>query len=285
MLGIGRAITASLVRTGAKVFILGRRIDVLTTTAKSLDPSITKVVPLQCDITSDASIAAVVQQIEADTGYIDVLVNNAGIASPFFNINTATSVDELSVGLLQAHLKTPDVLAANTASVIGVTAALLPLLDKGNKRRGWRNGSKLGLTDVNTRSPSAAPAGVDAEDDRSSQIITISSIAGIERHGFTGLAYSASKAGALHLGKVFSTMLAPWNIRSNVILPGLFPSEMTSFLPTTDVPFSEAPTGRAGRIEDIAGFVLYLVGRAGAFVNGAVLLADGGRTSQEPCAA
>ncbi|KAL1615742.1 hypothetical protein SLS56_011712 [Neofusicoccum ribis] len=239
--------------------------DVLTAAATSLDPSNTKVIPLRCDVTSDTSIAAAVQQIEADTGCVDVLANNAGIAGPLFDINAATSVDELSAGLLEAHRKSPDVLACNTISVIGITTALLPLLDKSNKRRGWRNSSKLGLTDVNTRAVSSAPADINAEDHRSSQIITISSIAGIERHGLTGLAYSASKAGSPNVGMVFFTMLARWNIRSKAILPGLFPSEMAICVSMADLPFGENPTGRAGCVEDVAGFVLYLAGQGWCF--------------------
>jgi NAD(P)-dependent dehydrogenase (short-subunit alcohol dehydrogenase family) len=40
------------------------------------------------------------------------------------------------------------------------------------------------------------------------------------------------------------------------------------------------PLGRAGTLSDMAGPVLFLAGRAGAYVNGAVWLIDGGRVGQ-----
>ena len=42
------------------------------------------------------------------------------------------------------------------------------------------------------------------------------------------------------------------------------------------------PAQRAGDIEDMAGAILFLVGKAGAYVNGNVLVTDGGRLSVIP---
>lgn len=48
--------------------------------------------------------------------------------------------------------------------------------------------------------------------------------------------------------------------------------------------FSRAyqPAERAGSSEDMAGLTLYLTSRAGAFVNGSVLLVDGGKIATMP---
>jgi NAD(P)-dependent dehydrogenase (short-subunit alcohol dehydrogenase family) len=51
---------------------------------------------------------------------------------------------------------------------------------------------------------------------------------------------------------------------------------MTAFM-TEQQAAAGCPLGRAGDEQDIAGHVLFMAGRAGAFVNGAVQLADGGR--------
>jgi NAD(P)-dependent dehydrogenase (short-subunit alcohol dehydrogenase family) len=89
----------------------------------------------------------------------------------------------------------------------------LHLLDVGNKKRGWDTGRK----EVQER---AEGADYDANDPRTSQIITVASIASFNRFVTAGLAYSATKAGAAMLGKSLATLLAPFGIRSNVIAPG-----------------------------------------------------------------
>lgn len=43
------------------------------------------------------------------------------------------------------------------------------------------------------------------------------------------------------------------------------------------MPWGNTPAGRAGGSADVAGFFLYLVGKAGAFVNGGEIVTDGGR--------
>ena len=121
--------------------------------------------------------------------------------------------------------------AINSTAVMLVAAAFLPLLEAGNAARGWAAG-RLPRAPSGARPPSGAPAppppmrrrapvaGVDADDDRLAQIVTVASIAAFNRHVTAGFAYSASKAAAVHLGKSLAHTLAPWGIRSNVICPG-----------------------------------------------------------------
>ncbi|KAL3417085.1 short chain dehydrogenase reductase [Phlyctema vagabunda] len=66
----------------------------------------------------------------------------------------------------------------------------------------------------------------------------------------------------------------------------MFVTEMTeAHVPEQDIsvvgsmPWQAIPATRAGTEEDIAGAVLYLASRAGAFVNGCILLPDGGMLS------
>lgn len=44
----------------------------------------------------------------------------------------------------------------------------------------------------------------------------------------------------------------------------------------------ENPAGRQGSEQDIAGLVLFLVGKGGAYINGSVQLTDGGRLGVHP---
>jgi NAD(P)-dependent dehydrogenase (short-subunit alcohol dehydrogenase family) len=61
---------------------------------------------------------------------------------------------------------------------------------------------------------------IEPDDERTSQIITVGSISVLNRFITAGLAYSCSKAAAIHLCKMLVYLLAPWGIRSNVINPG-----------------------------------------------------------------
>lgn len=45
---------------------------------------------------------------------------------------------------------------------------------------------------------------------------------------------------------------------------------------------SIVPTGRMGNVHDMAGSILYLVSRAGAYCNGNIMVVDGGRLGLFP---
>ncbi|EIN12302.1 NAD(P)-binding protein [Punctularia strigosozonata HHB-11173 SS5] len=129
----------------------------------------------------------------------------------------------------------------------------------------------LGLLHAGNGSEWARRTGV------SSQVITVSSGGGFRRDARVfSLSYTLSKAAAIHLGKLLANVLAGWGIRSNVVCPGVYPSEMTAFMTPAQVA-AGCPMGRAGDLQDMAGLVLFMAGRAGAYVNGSVQLTDGGR--------
>lgn len=60
---------------------------------------------------------------------------------------------------------------------------------------------------------------------------------------------------------------------------GALPIESLANIPWQDW----IPAGRFGTSEEIAGSVLYLLGRAGGYLNGAVITPDGGVMGQLPC--
>jgi NAD(P)-dependent dehydrogenase (short-subunit alcohol dehydrogenase family) len=71
---------------------------------------------VQIDVTDDASVAAAVADVTAHEGSIDVLINNAGVSSPYTPIEEQTVSDAA------------DVFAVNVLGVVRVTHAFLPLL-------------------------------------------------------------------------------------------------------------------------------------------------------------
>ena len=78
--GIGEAIAHRLARAGAVVAVADMDTEGATRVAESIAASGAAAFPVQVDITDSASVEHAVGQVLAQTGRIDVLVNNAGIA-------------------------------------------------------------------------------------------------------------------------------------------------------------------------------------------------------------
>ncbi len=91
-------------------------------------------------------------------------------------------------------------------------------------------------------------------------------------------AYSASKAAVHHLTRTLAVDLGPRGITVNAMAPGFFHSRMADFVIREygDDIRNDCPLGRIGQPEEIAGLLIYLTSRAGAYTNGAVIPVDGG---------
>ncbi|HVU04104.1 MAG TPA: SDR family NAD(P)-dependent oxidoreductase [Polyangiaceae bacterium] len=111
------------------------------------------------------------------------------------------------------------------------------------------------------------------------RVINIGSIDGLRVPVFENYSYSASKAAVHMMTRHLASAVVAKNITVNAIAPGLFPSKMTQFVfdgMGEEGASQGIPLARAGRLEDIAGTVVYLSSRAGAYVTGAVIPVDGG---------
>jgi NAD(P)-dependent dehydrogenase (short-subunit alcohol dehydrogenase family) len=92
--------------------------------------------------------------------------------------------------------------------------------------------------------------------------------------------YSASKAGIHMMARHMAAHLVKHHITINSIAPGPFESKMMAY--RLDDPNSRAmveasvPRKRIGSPEDIAGTVIFLASRAGAFTTGSIIPVDGG---------
>jgi THO complex subunit 3 len=102
---------------------------------------------ISCDVTSQDSISAAVKQIKEETGYVDVLFNNAGVIGPSNGpeLYKVDSIEKLRDAMLNDWDGWQQTMAINTQSVVGVSAAFLPLLEAANVRRGWKAGRVLGI--------------------------------------------------------------------------------------------------------------------------------------------
>ena len=119
-----------------------------------------------------------------------------------------------------------------------------------------------------------------ATTDDPSRVVMIGSIDGLRVPVTDNFPYSASKAGIHMLTRHLARTLVGEHITVNAIAPGPFESKMMAF--ALDDPASRTlieqsvPRGRIGTPEDMAGTVLFLCSRAGAYLTGTVIPVDGG---------
>ena len=114
------------------------------------------------------------------------------------------------------------------------------------------------------------------------RIINIASVAGlIAAPGRAS--YVAAKHGLIGLTRSLARELGAQGITANAGAPGFIATELNADM-RKDAAIdqwvkSRNPIGRWGTPEDIAGAIVYLASPAASFVNGAVLVADGGMSA------
>jgi NAD(P)-dependent dehydrogenase (short-subunit alcohol dehydrogenase family) len=97
-------------------------------------------------------------------------------------------------------------------------------------------------------------------------------------------AYTASKGAVIALTKSLAVQFAPRKVRSNAICPGPIETPLLTEWLLKDpeakrVRLARNPTGRFGQPEDIVNAGIFLASDESAWTNGAVLVVDGGITS------
>ncbi|MFF7330631.1 SDR family NAD(P)-dependent oxidoreductase [Streptomyces sp. NPDC090306] len=199
--GLGFETARQLVAAGHTVYAGARTEENAVRAAKELGAR-----PLLVDVTDDASVRAAAEQVAAEAGVLDVLVNNAGIAG------SHQPADELT-GDAVAH-----VLATNTVGPVRVLHAFLPLLRR----------SAHGVV-VNVGSGLGSFGRVHETDRVESQIVAP--------------AYTASKA-ALSMLTVQYAKAFP-ELRVNVVDPGYTATDLNGFSGPQTIEEGVAPIVRA----------------------------------------
>lgn len=106
------------------------------------------------------------------------------------------------------------------------------------------------------------------------RIIAMSSISGLS--GNRGqVNYSASKAGIIGAVKALSLELAKRGITVNCIAPGVIETDMIKDLPVEEMK-KLIPMKRAGKPEEVASLVNYLMSEDASYITGQVISVNGG---------
>ena len=244
----------ALARAGAKVALLGRNMEKLKELANAIEAEGGVAKGYTCNVMNKANCLQVAEEVMADLGPCDILVNGAGGNNP-----KATTDDEYFVPEDLGQMKTFFDLDADGVSFV------------------------FSLNFMGTLIPTQVFA-LDMVNKKGASIINISSM-----NAYTPLtkipAYSGAKAAISNFTEWLAVHFSKVGIRCNAIAPGFFSTQQNAKLlfnedgtPTarTGKILNNTPMDRFGEVEELIGSVLFLAcEEASGFVNGACIPIDG----------
>ena len=116
------------------------------------------------------------------------------------------------------------------------------------------------------------------------RIVLLSSVNGFHSEP-ASIAYSAAKTAIISVARSLAVDLAGSGVQANAVAPGWVSTPMTEahLVTTTAEQLARVnPMGRAGRADEVAGLIRYLIVDAPDFLTGATITVDGGQTALAP---
>ncbi|CAI0647287.1 unnamed protein product [Colletotrichum noveboracense] len=254
--GIGHMLARGCIVNGASIILIDINEKALADTKTELENLATssnsdaEVVIIRGDLSSENMVKDVVESIRSMRTSLDALIHCAAVR--YMNDITYTpgdSLGQLEAATLSAPYKGWEhTFRLNVLAPYYLTAGLISLLG------------------------SAA-----AQGDGRGCVILFSSPASVHNHQFVPC-YQTSKAAVDHLVRIMAAEFANFYIRINAMSPGIVPSGMTPDDGTSNLRLADdTPAKRAGNEEDMVGCALWLMSKAGAFMDGKVVRVEGGR--------
>ena len=234
--GIGRATAERFAEEGATVVLGDLNEEQGRATAAAIGPAASF---YKVNVADRQAVQTWVDEVVAQHGRVDVLVNNAGVLRD-------STVVKVKDGELVKQMSEADfdlVIAVNLKGVFNCTQAVVPHM--------IRQGGGV--------------------------ILNASSIVGLDGN-FGQTNYVATKAAVIGMTKVWARELGRAGIRVNAIAPGFTATEMVAAMPENVLAGMKGrtPLGRLGEPRDIANAYLFLASDEASFITGEVLRVDGG---------
>lgn len=191
------------------------------------------------NVADQSAVRAWVDQVVAQKGRVDVLVNNAGILRD----GQLVKMKEGEVVKQMSEADFDLVISVNLKGVFNCTQAVTPQM--------IRQGGGV--------------------------ILNASSIVGLDGN-FGQTNYVATKAAVVGMTKVWARELGRYNIRVNAIAPGFIATEMVNAMPEKVLAGmrDHTPLGRLGSPADIANAYTFLASDEASYISGETLRVDGG---------
>ncbi len=242
--GIGRAIVEDLAQNGATVAIVDVDAEAATEAAREVSRGGQPCQAFVGDVSNRVLMEGAAKAIAGRFGKIDILINNAGINTHGGRV----PIHEYSFDDWDRILQT------DLTGVFVTSRAVVPYL---------------------------------LQNEAGGRIVNIGSVAGLVPLRLQS-AFVAAKAGVANLSRSMALELGPRGILVNAVLPGstltrgtekLFYGEDGAYTEKAASLLSHIPLGRPAQPAEIAHAVLFLVAPEASYINGSILVVDGGWTA------
>jgi len=228
-----------------------------------------------------AGIGFACARLLAERGAEVVLLGRASVEAGAESLRT----EGHAVGTVRCDLSDPDetrrvadeLAAGERVDILVNNAGIIhrePAVD--HSREGWRRVLDVNLDAVWTLTQALGRGMVERGDGR---IVTIASLLSFQG-GINVVSYAASKHAVVGMTKTLANEWSAAGVTVNCVAPGYIATDNTAALRADGKREREIreriPAGRWGEPSDIAGAVAFLAGPDAAYVNGHVLVVDGG---------
>lgn len=244
---LGGMMALGLARAGARVAVLGRRREKAEAVAAQIVSLGGTALAVPADVMDKPQLEVARDQVLAAWGKLDILINAAGGTTPQATVAPDKTIFDMSMDAMRSVID------------LNLIGTMLPSMVLGEAMAQAKQGCIVNISSMNAqRALTRTPA------------------------------YSAGKAAVENFTRWLAVELATKfgeGLRVNAIAPGFFLGEQNRALlvnpdgtrtPRGELIVAHTPAGRFGEPEELLGALIYLCSPAARFVNGTVLMVDGG---------